>query len=58
MTLNIKPRSRNRVAYLFPGQGAQAVGMGRELYERSPAARSVFEQVDAALDRPLNPPPL
>ena len=53
MTLNVKPRFRNQVAYLFPGQGAQAVGMGRELYERSPAARSVFDQVDAALDRPL-----
>ncbi|MCH8205566.1 MAG: ACP S-malonyltransferase [Chloroflexi bacterium] len=55
MTLSVKPRSRNRnqVAYLFPGQGAQVVGMGRELYERSPTARSVFDEVDAALGRPL-----
>ena len=53
MTLNVKPRYRNQVAYLFPGQGAQAVGMGRELYERSPVARSVFEEVDSALGRPL-----
>ena len=40
-------------AYLFPGQGAQVVGMGRELYDGSPAARSVFDEVDDALGRPL-----
>lgn len=38
------------VAWVFPGQGAQSVGMGRDLYERIPAAREVFEQADAALD--------
>ena len=43
-----------KVGYLFPGQGAQAVGMGHVLYENSPAARSVFDQVDAALGRPLS----
>ena len=41
------------VAYLFPGQGVQAVGMGRELYDSSYAARSVFHDVDMALERPL-----
>ena len=43
-----------KVGYLFPGQGAQAVGMGQELYENSSAARSVFDQVDDALGRPLS----
>lgn len=36
-------------AWLFPGQGAQAVGMGKALCEASPAARRVFERADAAL---------
>ena len=45
--------SGTRVAYLFPGQGAQAVGMGQELYDRSPGARAVFHEVDMALGRPL-----
>lgn len=54
MTPEHKPETPGpKVAFLFPGQGAQAVGMGRELYDRSPAARSVFKQVDAALGRPL-----
>jgi len=37
------------VAWLFPGQGAQQVGMGKSLFEGSPAAREVFERADAAL---------
>ena len=54
MTLKFMPETHGpKVGYLFPGQGAQAVGMGQELYEKSPAARSVFDQVDAALGRPL-----
>jgi [acyl-carrier-protein] S-malonyltransferase len=39
---------------VFPGQGAQAVGMGRALYEASPAARAVFDEVDEALGEPLS----
>ena len=39
---------------VFPGQGAQAVGMGRALYESSPAARAVFDEVDEALGEPLS----
>ena len=37
------------LALLFPGQGSQFVGMGRALFDRSPAARAVFEEADAAL---------
>lgn len=36
-------------AFLFPGQGAQEVGMGRDLYEGSPVAKRVFGEADAAL---------
>ncbi|HEX7734082.1 MAG TPA: ACP S-malonyltransferase, partial [Ktedonobacteraceae bacterium] len=38
-----------RVAFLFPGQGSQAVGMGADICESSPAARRVFTEVDEAL---------
>lgn len=38
-----------QVAFLFPGQGSQAVGMGADLSTASPAARRVFEAVDGAL---------
>ena len=37
------------LALLFPGQGSQFVGMGRSLYDGSPAARAVFEEADAVL---------
>jgi len=38
-----------QVAFLFPGQGSQAVGMGADIFETSPAARRVFESADEAL---------
>jgi [acyl-carrier-protein] S-malonyltransferase len=37
------------IALMFPGQGSQAVGMGRALAENFPAARQAFEEIDAAL---------
>jgi [acyl-carrier-protein] S-malonyltransferase len=40
-------------AWIFPGQGSQTVGMGRELYEQFPAARAVFDEADAVLGLPL-----
>ena len=42
------------VAYVFPGQGSQEVGMGRDLYESSRAARAVFDEADSALGFPLS----
>ncbi len=41
-------------AFVFPGQGAQAIGMGRALADAYPAARAVFEEVDAALGENLS----
>ncbi len=43
-----------QVAWLFPGQGSQAVGMGKDLALASPAAREVFARADAALGEPLS----
>src|SRR5476649_1461546 len=40
-------------AFTFPGQGSQAVGMGKALAEAFPAARTVFDEVDAALGEKL-----
>ena len=41
-------------AFIFPGQGAQAVGMGLDLAARYPAAKAVFEEVDDALGEKLS----
>jgi [acyl-carrier-protein] S-malonyltransferase len=42
------------IAFIFPGQGSQAVGMGAGLVKAYPAARAVFEEIDAALSQPLS----
>lgn len=39
----------SKLAYIFPGQGSQAVGMGKDLYDNFPVSREVFEEADDAL---------
>ncbi len=41
-------------AFIFPGQGSQAVGMGKTLADAFPVARAVFDEVDAALSQKLS----
>ena len=54
MTLiNKTIESSSKYAYLFPGQGSQAIGMGKELYENSAAAKDLLENIDEALGRNL-----
>lgn len=43
-----------KIAYLFPGQGCQSVGMGLDLYQNYPAAKKVFDQADDILGFPLS----
>ena len=42
------------VAFTFPGQGSQSVGMGKDLADAFPEARRVFEEVDEALGEKLS----
>jgi len=42
------------IAYVFPGQGSQKVGMGKELYNKYPSVKEIFDQADAALGFPLS----
>ncbi|MBA2378538.1 MAG: ACP S-malonyltransferase [Blastocatellia bacterium] len=43
-----------KIAYIFPGQGSQSVGMGKDLFDNFAAARRVFEEADDALGFPLS----
>src|SRR5438046_9405944 len=44
----------NNIALLFPGQGSQSVGMGKDLAEKYPVARQTFEEADDALGYQLS----
>ncbi len=44
----------HQIAFVFPGQGSQSVGMGRSLAETSPAAAAVFAAADEALGEPIS----
>src|SRR5205807_50256 len=43
-----------KTAFVFPGQGSQYAGMGRNAAETFPAARAAFDEADAALDFPIS----
>jgi len=44
----------DRIAYVFPGQGSQTVGMGKALVEASPAATAILAEADDALGQPIS----
>ncbi len=44
----------SKIAFLFPGQGSQFIGMGKELYEQEPAAKHLFDEADETLETKLS----
>jgi acyl transferase domain-containing protein len=54
MTILSIETTNGKVAFLFPGQGSQAVGMGKELAEKFPIAKRTFEEADEALGYKLS----
>ncbi|MBW9087794.1 ACP S-malonyltransferase [Rhizobium wenxiniae] len=52
--MSTSERNSSSIAFTFPGQGSQAVGMGKDLAEAFPEARAVFEEVDEALGQKLS----
>ena len=53
LRMETKEMSR-KIAFIFPGQGSQFVGMGKDLYNNYPAAKRVFEKADEVLDKSIS----
>jgi [acyl-carrier-protein] S-malonyltransferase len=51
---DVSKSSQSKIAFIFPGQGSQAVGMGKELFDKCPIARQTFEEADDALGYKLS----
>jgi [acyl-carrier-protein] S-malonyltransferase len=51
---DVSPSPQSKIAFIFPGQGSQAVGMGKELAEQYPIARQTFDEADEALGYKLS----
>ena len=43
----------SKIAFIYPGQGAQALGMGKDFYEKSPLSRTIFDQASEAVNLDL-----
>jgi [acyl-carrier-protein] S-malonyltransferase len=50
----VSKSSPSKIAFIFPGQGSQTVGMGKELFDKCPIARQTFEEADDALGYKLS----
>jgi [acyl-carrier-protein] S-malonyltransferase len=51
---DLSKSSQSKIAFIFPGQGSQTVGMGKELFDKFPVARQTFEEADDALGYKLS----
>src|SRR6202046_1495577 len=51
---DVAKSSQSKIAFIFPGQGSQTVGMGKELFDKCPIARQTFEEADDALGYKLS----
>src|ERR1022692_3567792 len=51
---DVSQLSQSKIAFIFPGQGSQTVGMGKQLSEKYPIARQAFEEADDALGYKLS----
>lgn len=52
--MSLREQLGSNVAFIFPGQGSQVVGMGQALYESSPAARAIIDEADQVLGTSLS----